>query len=607
MAGRAHITADANEIADAIVAKVGKTIVLGLPLGLGKAPHIANALFARAAADPSIKLTIFTALTLEKPRYKNVLERRFLEPVIERLFAGWPELAYAKALRAGTLPPNIEVNEFFFLAGQWLGVPHAQQSYISANYTHASRYLIDRGVNVIAQLVAKRDNRYSLSGNTDITLDLFKARAEGRASFLVTAQVNSELPFMPGEGDLPAEDFDFILDSPSTDFPLFAPPHEPIGTAEYAIGLHTARLVPDGGTLQIGIGKDGDAVAHALILRHRDNETFRKALAALDPSAAGHLAPFDTGLHGLSEMLVSAFLQLIEDGVIKREVDGALLNAGFFLGPKAFYKRLRDMPEAQREKIRMRAISFTNQLYGDEDMKRRQRAGARFINSTMMVTLLGAAVSDGLEDGRVVSGVGGQYDFFAQAFALPDARAILTLNATRGQGKRTTSNIRWSYGHQTIPRHLRDVVVSEYGVADLRGCSDAQVIASLLNIADSRFQDDLLRKAKDAGKLAKSHEIPAAHRENTPDHIERALKPFREAGHLPAFPFGCDFDETEQRLVPALEKLQSASSSPLALMRLALRGIGRGEETALARMQLARPTSFRDRLYTLLLRAALRE
>jgi hypothetical protein len=92
-----------------------------------------------------------------------VLERRFLEPVIERLFGGWPELAYAKALRAGGLPPNIEVNEFFFLAGQWLGVPHAQQSYISANYTHAARYLVERGVNVIAQLVARRGDRYSLS------------------------------------------------------------------------------------------------------------------------------------------------------------------------------------------------------------------------------------------------------------------------------------------------------------------------------------------------------------------------------------------------------------------------------------------------------------
>jgi acyl-CoA hydrolase len=604
MTAKPHIVTDANEIADAIVAKVGRDIVLGLPLGLGKAPHIANALFARAAADPSIKLTIFTALTLEKPRYKSALERRFLEPVIERLFGGWPELAYAKALRAGTLPANIEVNEFFFLAGQWLGVPHAQQSYISANYTHAARYLVDRGVNVIAQLVAKRGERYSLSGNTDITLDLFKARAEGRARFLVTAQVNSELPFMRGEGDLPADDFDFILDTPSADFPLFAPPHEPIGATEYAIGLHTARLVRDGGTLQIGIGKDGDAVAQALILRHRDNEAFRNALHALDPSADGHLAPFDIGLHGLSEMLVSAFLQLIQAGVVRREVDGALLNAGFFLGPKAFYKTLREMPETQRDKIRMRAISFTNQLYGDEDAKRRQRPHARFINSTMMMTLLGAAVSDGLEDGRVVSGVGGQYDFFAQAFALPDARAILTLNATRGRGAHTTSNVRWSYGHQTIPRHLRDIVVSEYGVADLRGCSDAQVIASLLNIADSRFQDELLRQAKDAGKIGKSHEIPSQHRNNTPERIERALEPFRE--HLPEFPFGCDFDETERRLMPALERLQRASTSPLGLMRLVLRGFGTGEEAALARMQLDRPKTMQDRLYKLLLRAALR-
>jgi len=606
MGDRPHITTDAGEIADAIIASVGKTIVLGLPLGLGKAPHIANALYARAAGDRSIRLTIFTALTLEKPRYKNLLERRFLEPVIERLFGDWPELAYASALRAGTLPPNIEVNEFFFLAGRWMGVPLAQQSYISANYTHASRYLIERGVNVIAQLVAKRGGRYSLSGNTDITLDLFRARTEGRARFVVAGQVNSELPFMPGEADLPAEAFDHILDGPSTEFSLFAPPHEPIGISEYAIGLHTASLVPDGGTLQIGIGKDGDAVAQALILRHRDNIAFRKALAAISPDAQGHLAPLGVGLHGLSEMLVAAFLQLIEAGVVKREVDEVLVNAGFFLGPKAFYRDLRAMPERQREKIRMTAISFTNQLYGDEDAKRRARVDARFINSTMMVTLLGAAVSDALEDGRVVSGVGGQYDFFAQAFALPGARAILTLNAVRGKGARATSNIRWSYGHETIPRHLRDIVVSEYGVADLRGRSDAEVIAALLAIADSRFQNELLAHAKDAGKIAKTYEIPAAYRNNMPQRVARALAPFRDAGHLPAFPFGCDFDETEQRLLPALEKLDAASQSPVALLAMAVAGLRGGEGPALARMKLNKPRNVTDRFYRLLLRGALR-
>ena len=66
----------------------------------------------------------------------------------------------------------------------------------------------------------------------------------------------------------------------------------------------------------------------------------------------------------------------------------------------------------------MMPVSFTNQLYGDEDIKRRARVDARFVNNAMMATLMGAAISDGLENGQVVSGVGGQYNFVAQAFEL---------------------------------------------------------------------------------------------------------------------------------------------------------------------------------------------
>ena len=90
----------------------------------------------------------------------------------------------------------------------------------------------------------------------------------------------------------------------------------------------------------------------------------------------------------------------------------------------------------------------------------------------------------------------------AQAFALAGARSLLTLEAARLAGRKAQSNIRWSYGHETIPRHLRDVFVTEYGVADVRGKSDEDVIALMLAIADSRFQDELARQAKDAGKLA---------------------------------------------------------------------------------------------------------
>src|SRR5262245_38358570 len=118
---------DPERVADEIIARVGKSITLALPLGLGKANHVANALFARAAADPSIRLRIFTALTLETPRGKSDLERRFVTPVAELLFAGYPELAYALALNAGTLPANITVDEFFFEAGTRLGIAASQQ------------------------------------------------------------------------------------------------------------------------------------------------------------------------------------------------------------------------------------------------------------------------------------------------------------------------------------------------------------------------------------------------------------------------------------------------------------------------------------------------
>ena len=63
---------------------------------------------------------------------------------------------------------------------------------------------------------------------------------------------------MPGAGDLAADEFDAVLDSPETDFPLFAPPAEPVSDTKYAIGLHAAPLVRDGGTLQIGIGQSGN-------------------------------------------------------------------------------------------------------------------------------------------------------------------------------------------------------------------------------------------------------------------------------------------------------------------------------------------------------------
>ena len=604
-----------DKLAQAIIDRVGSHIVLGLPLGLGKSPHIANALFARAVADPSIKLRIFSALTLEAPRPKSEIEARFLGPVIARLMGGYPSLAYAQAQKAGELPANIEVDEFFFQAGTRLNVGSSQRSYISANYTHASRYLLDRGVNVVAQLVAPRrhgdTDRYSLSCNTDITLDLLAARDAGRADFLLVGQTNQELPFMPGDGDLAASRFSHMLDSPDCEFPLFGPPKEPVQDAHYAIGFQVAALIPDGGTLQIGIGAVGDAVSQALLVRHRQPDAFADAVASLTcgpPAVAQRFEAFDQGLYACSEMFVDCLLDLVQGGVVKRQVDGAVLHGGFFLGPRAFYAALREMAGEDLAQLQMKPISFINELYGEETQKRAARVGGRFINTAMMATLTGAVISDGLDDGRVVSGVGGQYNFVAQAHALEDARSVIALNAVRGVGRKATSNIVWNYGHVTIPRHLRDIVVTEYGVADLRGKTDRDVVAAMLGVADSRFQSQLLAQAQAAGKIEPGYVVPAHQRDNRPERVARALANSKTAGAAPLFPFGSDFDELEMALLPTLARLKAAQGSPSELARLALKGAGRSSDAAIAskleRLGLARPQTAKEHLYAWLVRGA---
>ena len=138
--------ADVESCVESTLSHIGRRIRLGTPLGLGKANHLVNEFFRRAKEDPRIDLRIFTALTLAKPRWKSDLERRFVEPLAERLFGGYPELAYVEPLHRGTLPDNIRVTEFFFQPGSFLQSPLAQQQYVSSNYTHAVRDILDTGI-----------------------------------------------------------------------------------------------------------------------------------------------------------------------------------------------------------------------------------------------------------------------------------------------------------------------------------------------------------------------------------------------------------------------------------------------------------------------------
>jgi acyl-CoA hydrolase len=614
---------DAARCAEAIVDRVGHDVKLAVPIGIGKPMLLINALYRLAEADRRVRLTIFTGLTLTRPQLRSLPERRFVEPLLERLFATYPEALYAAALREGRLAPNVAVNEFFLQAGAWLANGPVQRGYISLNYSHVARHLERVGTNVFAQLVAPHaqadDTRVSLGCNTDVTLDMLPyiaARRVAREPIVVVGELNANLPYMPGEAEVAREQFDLILQPEGQAYALFAPPKEPVSLIDYAMALRAATLIKDGGTLQIGIGSFADALAHALILRQKKNGDFRALLQRLAAplAAAGELEPFVAGLYGCTEMLVDAFLALKDAGILSRRVTGpqgekVLVHAGFFIGNQAFYNRLRTMPPEELRELCMTAISYTNTLGGDAARKRAARSDARFVNSAMTATLLGAVSSDALEDGRVVSGVGGQHDLVAMAHDLPGARSVIAVRSTRRHGRRTSSNVVWSYANATLPRALRDLVVTEYGIADLRGKTDGDTVAAMLGVADSAFQPQLQAQARRAGKLERAFSLPAHALANRPERIETALAGARRDGLLPEFPLGSEMSEIERSLSGPLLTLKSAGrwqvlrtlAAGLAKARLAP-----AERPALERLGLAAPTTLRERAWRVLITGALR-
>jgi acyl-CoA hydrolase len=415
-----------------------------------------------------------------------------------------------------------------------------------------------------------------------------------------------------------------------------------VSDADYAIGLYASTLVRDGGTLQIGIGSLADALCHALVLRHTRNDVYRALLEALCPGlassplvrAAGGVEPFRLGLYGASEMVNDGFRALAQAGILTRRVlddpeamarlnrdtstpeddarlafEGRYLDGAFYLGSKDLYAWLRGLDPEQARGIGMTRVSHINELYGNnEALEREQRRDARMFNTCMMMTALGAAVSDGLDDGRVVSGVGGQYNFVAMAHALHDARSVVMLRAVRGNGGPASSNVLWSYGHATIPRHLRDVAITEYGIADLRGRSDEDCTLAMLQLTDARFQQALLDDARAAGKVARDATLSAALAGNTAANLAASLAPFRRDGALPDFPMGSDFTPVEQRLVRALAWLKPRAANPAGKARLALRALMASppaDAEAVQRMGLSAPKGLAEKLEARILALAL--
>lgn len=706
---------DADRCVEETIKTVGKTIVMGVPLALGKPNHIVNAFYRKAKKDKSIKLKIVTALTLGHLKGKSLLESRFIEPFSERLFEDYPDLDYAADRAKGKVPANIEVYEFYFPAGKQIGNEYAQQNYISSNYTHVARDMMDHGINVLAQLVHKRtengETTFSLSCNPDVSIDLapmmLKKEQETGEKIALLAQVNNNLPYVYGDAVVPESFFTGVLDNPDLKFKLFGPPKMAVSDADFMIGMNASALVKDGGAIQVGIGALGDAVNYGLILREKENQVYREILKDTGLSMkfsdvinkVGSVEPFEEGLFGATEMFVDGFMDLYKAGVIKKKVyndvhiqrllnekkikpefdkdiidhlleagaihhrlresdveylkrfgilkagvefkegklhllgeeaieanldnldlkdkilerflgnslkDGHVIHGGFFLGPTKFYDWLNSLSEEERKLFFMTSVGGINQLYWSEEIDTLQRKDARFINTCLYVTMNGGVCSDGLEDGEIISGVGGQYNFVAMAHAIPGGRSILKLRSTRYDGVKLQSNIMWNYGHITIPRHLRDLIVTEYGIADLRGKADKDIIKELLKISDSRFQEELLAIAKKHKKVEKNWQIPTEYRQNTPEAIASKIKPYKEKGYFDKFPFGTDFTEQEIFLGGALKKLKKATAKKPRAIRILLSNLFasprvKGQEQYLERMNLLKPKGFKERFFQKLL------
>ena len=664
-----------EECVDRALAKLGNRIVMGTPLGLGKPNQLINAFYRRAVANPDISLEILTALSLERPRARTAVEKQFLQPFVDRLFGDYPPLDYMQDLRAGKVPDNIVISEFYIKAGAMIGVLPIQSNYISTNYTFAARDINARGVNLIVQMVAQREidgeKRLSLSCNTDITLDLYEMMQQRvhETPLLSIAQVHDELPFMRNKAVVKQDFFDVVVENPAYNTTLFSAPNLSVSNTDFMLGLRASALIKDGGTLQIGIGALGDAITYATLLRHKNNTDYGSMIKEAGDDTTliqttGGTEPFSGGLYGCSEMFVNGFMHLRKAGVLKRCVyddigiqslldqqkisvkvtsdtlkamlsagliqsplrqqdvnwlvhwgvldntvtyeagalkvagqtlsadlndstalsainkhalgdhlkHGVFMHGGFFIGPKDFYNALNALPETEMQGIAMDSVRCINRL-SNEPLQSLQRRHARFINTGMMVTLGGAVVSDGLENGQVVSGVGGQYNFVAQAHELADAKSIICIRSTRGHGKKATSNIVASYGHTTIPRHLRDIVITEYGIADLRGKTDSEIILQLIRIADSRFQQSLLDVAIETGKVDPQCTLPGAWLHNTPDKINGFIEHWRQKNYFPRYPLGCDFTKEEQALAHSLLDVKALQADPARLISATIKSL----------------------------------
>lgn len=293
-------------------------------------------------------------------------------------------------------------------------------------------------------------------GYLSLGVSVSVALPAARAAPLVIAQVNRAMPRARGNGWLHASQVDAWVE---VDEPLAEYPPPVVDDVERAIGGHVAALVPDGATVQVGVGAIPQAVLEAL---------------------GGHR---DLALHSL---LVDSGVTLVERGVVTgacKRLHRGRLDLGEAMGTRRTFEFL-----ASSEAVNMESAAFTHDPH-------LVAAIDRFvaINSALQIDLGGQVTAESL-GARQVAGIGGQFDFVLGASRSVGGAAIIALPSTGRAGAVSRIVPRMADGAAvTTPRFLADWVVTEHGAARLRGLSDRARATALIAVAHPRYQGELER------------------------------------------------------------------------------------------------------------------
>jgi len=278
-------------------------------------------------------------------------------------------------------------------------------------------------------------------------------------SRLVVAQLNPELPWTHGDTTVAAEAIGLLVPAPEPPIEL---PARPPSSTDRAIAEHVARLIPDRATLELGLGAIPEAVAGAL--------GGKRGLGV-------HSGAIGNGIAGL-----------MDAGIVDnthKEIDAGFTVGTMLMGTRRLYRFAHRNPALQ-----LRATSYTHDALVLGNFR-------RFIavNGALEVDLTGQVNAE-TAAGRHIGLVGGQMDFVRAANRSPEGRSIIALQSTNRDRSRSRIVPRLSDGVVTTPRAEADAIVTEHGIAELRGLTLAERARALIEIADPAFRAELARASE---------------------------------------------------------------------------------------------------------------